>query len=1022
MGESMLFNKKQHNIKLYNTKKILVVSILITLLIHTTFLGTVFGDDTLPDLTVKSVTIEGNHVEGEIITVKATIRNLNKKPATETFYVELFHESDEDNPVDIISVPGGLGGEKEVVVLLKWTAVKGIHNFTVFVNRLRDVIESNIDNNVLIFMLNISKRDTDLTFVESRPVIQGEVRIGLAMTITATTTNIGKNTTQDIPIVLYVNNNKIEQKTIKGLFEGEKKPVSFQYIPDSFGVFRIDLKIDPENNIKEYTTTNNNISKSITVDATSLEWYNPNWHYRIIYDVSDGGYVSIPVNFTKMLQDLGVYNKTFDNSTILIINHTSSTNISQIQSLNFNENSGYDAVTNATGNLIWGINKSGFYAVYFDVIENEDNRILSNTDDLNYSTSDNWQSKAIDAWWMRLNQTLKNYYYPDLEEMHINISSMANAKNINATYYYNASFESSVSLNTLTNTTWTTTRTFVDIGEWTVVISGYDNASYHPANLTYDFVVAKPDLTVLNITFKSDQTGTGPFYQGYNVNIQAQAFVFNTTVHNVNISMSVDGEKKETKTIDTLYKETNTIVEFKHRFETEGTYNITVTIDPDNTIKESNENNNTYSKHITIIGVPDLGVKTIIIPKTSYNEGERVIVYAHITNSGNLNATNYQVNLYLEDNKENEMRFVGKKNHTFVSVDKNQTKNITLAWDSSKPGNWIVGVKILTNATNPDSNILNNSKAVFTPRITVKGDDPPPDTDPVIELISPIPLQEFERNYPLLFSAKITDQVGIKQANLSITTPNGTLYTVEMLKGQNNIYTYNFQKTYHLGLYNFTITALDSSIFQNTANVTGNFTIIEDATPPTIEFMDVTPKVQLPNKEVTISSIVSDPSGVAYVNVSIIYPDGGEKTYQMSKPTASERYTFTQTYEQFGKYTAYIIAQDTLGNRKSAEDKAIEFWITSNLEDTDNDKIPDWWEIKYGLDPYDPSDALEDRSGDGYTNLRKYELGLNPNEKVTLSQRIRIQTQEHIVYLVASLALLILLISIYLYALWRKKL
>lgn len=1023
MGESMLFNNKQRHMRLYHTKKILVVSILITLLIHTTFLGFVFGDDDLPDLTIKSVTIEGKLFDQEIITIRATIRNLNKKPAVGAFDVELFHESDWSNPVYSISVPGGLGGEEEVVVLLQWTAVTGVHNFTVFVNRNKEVSESNYDNNVWIFTLNISERGTDLKFVENRPVIQGEVRIGLPTTFTATTTNIGKNTSEDIEVGFYVNNIKIQQTVIKGLNKQEKKPVSFQWTPQNFGVFRIDVKIDPDNKIKEYSTANNNISiPSLTVDATSLEWYNPNWHYRAFYDISKKGNVSIPVNFTKMLENLNIYNKTFDNSTILIIDYTSSTNISQIESLNFNKSIEFNPETNASGNLIWQVNKTGLYAVYFDVKENEDPRNESMyNDDLNYSTSDNWQSKAIDGWWMHLNQPLKNYYYPDLDEMHISVSSMAKAKNINAHYYYNGTLESSVSLNTLTNTTWTTTRTFANLGEWSVVINGYDNASYHPANLTYNFIVAKPDLTVLNISFKSDQTGTGPFYQGYNVNIQAEAFVFNTTVHDVEISLSIDGVKKQTKTIDTLFKETKTIIEFKHQFQTEGTYNITVTIDPDNKIKESNEHNNSYSKQITIVGVPDLGVQSIIIPKTSYNEGERVIVYTHITNSGNLNATNYQVNLYLEDNKENEMRFIGKKNHSFVSVDMNQTKNITLAWDSATPGNWIVGVKILTNATKPDSNIINNSKAVFTPRITVKADDPPPDTDPVIELISPKPSEEFERNYPLLFSAKITDQVGIKHANLSITTPNGTLYSVEMIKGQNNIYTYTFKQTYDLGLYNFTITALDSSKYNNTANKTSNFTIIEDATPPTIDFIDATPTVQLPNKQVTISCIVSDPSGVAFVNVSIIDPDGKETNHVMTKPPASERYSFSQTYNQFGKYTAYIIAEDTLGNRIVADHKAVEFWITSNLDDTDNDGMPDWWEIKHGLNPYDPSDALEDRSGDGYTNLRKYELGLDPNEKVTIIQRISIQIQEHIMYLIASIALLILLISICLYAFWRKK-
>lgn len=50
--------------------------------------------------------------------------------------------------------------------------------------------------------------------------------------------------------------------------------------------------------------------------------------------------------------------------------------------------------------------------------------------------------------------------------------------------------------------------------------------------------------------------------------------------------------------------------------------------------------------------------------------------------------------------------------------------------------------------------------------------------------------------------------------------------------------------------------------------------------------------------------------------------------------------------------------------------------------DTDGDGMPDAWEVKYGLNPNDASDANLDMNGDGYTNIEKYINGINPTEKI----------------------------------------
>ena len=50
------------------------------------------------------------------------------------------------------------------------------------------------------------------------------------------------------------------------------------------------------------------------------------------------------------------------------------------------------------------------------------------------------------------------------------------------------------------------------------------------------------------------------------------------------------------------------------------------------------------------------------------------------------------------------------------------------------------------------------------------------------------------------------------------------------------------------------------------------------------------------------------------------------------------------------------------------------------LLDSDGDGMPDEWEIKYGLDPKDPSDAGKDKDEDGFTNFEEFEAKTDPTD------------------------------------------
>jgi hypothetical protein len=51
-------------------------------------------------------------------------------------------------------------------------------------------------------------------------------------------------------------------------------------------------------------------------------------------------------------------------------------------------------------------------------------------------------------------------------------------------------------------------------------------------------------------------------------------------------------------------------------------------------------------------------------------------------------------------------------------------------------------------------------------------------------------------------------------------------------------------------------------------------------------------------------------------------------------------------------------------------------------KDSDKDGMPDEWETRHNLNPNDPSDAVLDYNGDGYTNIEKYINGIDSQKKV----------------------------------------
>ena len=61
-----------------------------------------------------------------------------------------------------------------------------------------------------------------------------------------------------------------------------------------------------------------------------------------------------------------------------------------------------------------------------------------------------------------------------------------------------------------------------------------------------------------------------------------------------------------------------------------------------------------------------------------------------------------------------------------------------------------------------------------------------------------------------------------------------------------------------------------------------------------------------------------------------------------------------------------------------------------NDSDSDNDEMPDGWEVRYDLNPLDDTDDKLDPDGDGYNNIEEFISGTNPRDPDSIPERFLI--------------------------------
>lgn len=183
-----------------------------------------------------------------------------------------------------------------------------------------------------------------------------------------------------------------------------------------------------------------------------------------------------------------------------------------------------------------------------------------------------------------------------------------------------------------------------------------------------------------------------------------------------------------------------------------------------------------------------------------------------------------------------------------------------------------------------------------------------------------------------------------------------------------NAVTYQFNAqagtTYYLA-----ITAYDTSGNESGYSSEVNVYVpVPDTTPPTGTVVISSGSATTPSRVVTLSLSAGDAGGsVVAMKIS---NDG--VTWSGEAPFAvTQSWVLT---EGDGLKTVYVNYKDASGNWMStpAHD-TIELRL-----DTDGDGLPNAWEVSYGLDLNNPSDAAWDLDNDGISNYEEYYNGTNP--------------------------------------------
>ncbi|MFX1298061.1 MAG: CARDB domain-containing protein, partial [Promethearchaeota archaeon] len=239
--------------------------------------------DILPDLTLTSTDISfsnPNPMEDDDIFIKAKIYNLGGTKA-ENFRVTFF-----DNENVITTVEINLLNSKDFTeISVMWGAKPGIHNITVVIDPLYEILEWNETNNNASALIYVYPDIVIIDFSISNDIIT----YGEDVELSAEIQNIGATSANNIFLEFYDGNPYIDgilldTKTVLSLKVDEKNSALFNWADPTPGIHKIFVIIDRQNMIDESDETNNLLYQELmVVNLPDLTIYEPEYIYTLDY-------------------------------------------------------------------------------------------------------------------------------------------------------------------------------------------------------------------------------------------------------------------------------------------------------------------------------------------------------------------------------------------------------------------------------------------------------------------------------------------------------------------------------------------------------------------------------------------------------------------------------------------------------------------------------------------------------------------------------------------------------------------